>query len=113
MFQNSFLPDVPPDQMRGVFALLTLIANPNSQAAIDFLQKLSAEKDAAVAALTQSQQNNADTARLAATVTDIERRELALAERELALSQASADLERRRSEFNEHVKKLAALVPKV
>jgi hypothetical protein len=113
MFANVILPDVPVDQMRGLFSLLTLIANPNSQAAIDFLTKLSAEKDAAIAALNQSQMNVAEAARLAATVTDLEAREIALAERELKLAEAQAELERRRSEFNDNLRKLAALAPKV
>jgi hypothetical protein len=50
-------------------ALLLLIGNPQSQAAAEFLSKLSAEKDAAISAPNQSQQNNADTARLDAVDT--------------------------------------------
>jgi hypothetical protein len=43
-------------------------------------------------------------------VADLERREIALAERELKLSQASADLDRRRAEFNKHVQDMVAAV---
>jgi hypothetical protein len=111
MFQNVILPDVPVDQMRGVFALLSLIGNPQSQAATEFLQKLSAEKDAAVAALNQSQLNNADTARLAATVSDLQAREAALAERETALADARAALERDRAAFQATMKSIADLAP--
>jgi hypothetical protein len=50
MFQNVILPEASIGEMRGVSALLTLIANPQSEAAQAFLARLSAEKDAAEAA---------------------------------------------------------------
>ncbi|HEX8838264.1 MAG TPA: hypothetical protein VF748_15080 [Candidatus Acidoferrum sp.] len=49
-FGNVVLPDVTSDQMRGVWALLDLIATPRSQEAQDFLEQLIAVKAAAVEA---------------------------------------------------------------
>jgi hypothetical protein len=86
-------------------ALLMLIGNPQSQAAADFLAKLSAEKDAAVAALNQSQLNHSETARLAATISDLEKREIALAERE-------ATLTARETAFKATMQRIANLAPK-
>jgi predicted ABC-class ATPase len=110
MFQNSFLPDVTPNDMRGVMSLLALIANPESKAAIEFLAKLSAEKDQAVAALNQSAANVGEAARLAATVSDLEAREIALAGRETALAEAQAAHNLRVGEFRAHAQAMAAAV---
>jgi hypothetical protein len=108
MFANVILPDVPVDQMRGLFALLGLIANPNSKAAADFLQRLSDEKDAAIAEKHQASVHRAEAERLHAAMSGLEAQKISLAERELALSQASADLERRRSEFMATMRTIAA-----
>lgn len=54
MFQNVIMPEVSLSEMRGVMALLALIGNPQSQASAEFLKKLSAEKDEAVAAAAKA-----------------------------------------------------------
>ena len=109
MFMNSFLPDVPIDHMRGVMALLALIGNPQSQAAAEFLQKLSIEKDQAVEASKQAQVDRAAAEQAIAVRNDLDRRERALAEREAQLALMKADLERREGELRGHLKTLSAL----
>src|SRR5258708_5907483 len=111
MFQNVILPDVPPDQMRGIFSLLQLIANSQSQTAADFLTRLSAEKDAAVEAAKRAATDRAETERLAREMSNFPAREAALAQRELALAADRADLDRRNADFNDRLRKLAALAP--
>ncbi len=64
-FQNVIMPDTTPNEMRGVMALLALIGNPQSRAAADFLEKLSAEKDAAVEATKRAAADKAEAATLA------------------------------------------------
>lgn len=54
MFQNVIMPEVTLNDMKGVMSLLALIGNPQSQAATEFLKKISEEKDAAVASATQA-----------------------------------------------------------
>jgi chromosome segregation ATPase len=46
-FQNVIMPDVTTHEMRGVWGLLALLGNPKAREAQAFLEKLSAEKDAA------------------------------------------------------------------
>jgi chromosome segregation protein len=47
---NSVMSGTTVDDLRGVWALLSLISNPQSETALAFLAKLSAEKDEAVEA---------------------------------------------------------------
>jgi hypothetical protein len=108
MFANVILPDVPVDQMRGLFALLQLIANPSSQAAIDLLQKLSAEKDAAVSALTQIAVERAEIDRRNSVLATLEAREAAVSERERQLATTQADIDRKTADFNARMKAVAA-----
>lgn len=164
MFQNVLLPSVPVDQMHGVMALLALIGNPQSEAAAEFLKKLSEEKDHTIEVSKKVAEDRAESERLhretkdkhasivdrlsqmeadlreritahataaeslthreeylavkqtqhdsdvAAHRKDVEAasashsvRETALAERELKLAEAHADLERRTAEFNKHM----------
>jgi hypothetical protein len=108
MFANVILPDVPVDQMRGLFALLTLIANPQSQAASDFLAKLSEEKDAAIEAAKQAAADRAKTEELARELAGMQAREAPLVQREAALAEASVSLENRSAAFNARMQAVAA-----
>lgn len=49
-FGNVLIPETNASEIKGLWALLDLINNPKSKEAQEFLEKLSAEKDAAVAA---------------------------------------------------------------
>jgi hypothetical protein len=108
MFSNVILPDVPIDQMRGLFSLLTLIANPESKAASDLLTKLSAEKDAAVATLAAIAVERAEIERRSAALATLEAREAAVVARETQLATAQADVDRRTTSLNERLKAIAA-----
>jgi chromosome segregation ATPase len=59
MFNAVIMPEVSINEMRGVLSLLDLIGNPKSKAAAEFLQKLSAEKDAAVEAAAKASTDSA------------------------------------------------------
>src|SRR5262245_38461213 len=116
MFANVILPDVPVDQMRGLMALLSLIASPEAKASADFLAKLSAEKDAAVATLTQVAIERAEIERRGTALAALEAREIAVSQRETQLAAAQADLDRRTAAFNARMAAVAAAVnsmPKV
>ncbi len=107
MFQNVILPDVPVDQTRGLFSLLTLIANPQSKAASDLLTKLSEEKDTAVATLAQIAVERSEIERRAVALTTLEAREVAVAAREAQLSTAQADVDRRTKSLNDRLVAIA------
>jgi hypothetical protein len=109
-FQNVIMPDVTLSEMRGVMALLSLIAAPEAKAAADFLAKLSAEKDAAVEAAKQAAADRLETERLARELSTARAREAGLAERERLLAAAQVELERRTAEFNGRVKTLVTAV---
>ncbi len=109
MFANVILPDVPVDQMRGLFSLLSLIANSQSQTAADFLTRLSAEKDAAVEAAKQAATDRAAAEALHREMPDITARQVVLIERERILAEGQADLARRESEHRSRLQSLAAL----
>jgi hypothetical protein len=94
--------------MKGVFSLLTLIGNPQAQAAADFLAKLSAEKDAAVTTLAAIAVERAEIERRAAALATVEARETAVAQREQQLATAQADIDRKVKSFNERMKAVAA-----
>ena len=110
MFANVILPEVPVDQMRGVLSLLTLIANPQAQAAGEFLKKLSEEKDAAAELRRQAAQDRAEAERLLATVHAIKDREILLAEGELRLAEAQQSLARDKARHREVVDAFTAAV---
>jgi hypothetical protein len=108
MFQNVILPEVTVSEMRGLMTLLTLIGNGQSQAAADFLAKLSAEKDAAVATLAAIAVERAEIEKRNSALATLEARELAVAQREAQLATAQADIDRRTTALNERLKAIAA-----
>ncbi|SRR5258708_66447 len=110
MFQNVILPDVPPDQMRGIFSLLQLIANSESKAAAEFFQKLSAEKDAAIEAAKQAAADRAATEALARELSNLAVREAALLEGQAALARERAAIDLKVAEFDARMKALVAAV---
>lgn len=57
MFQNIIMPQTTTDDLRGLMALLSLIATPESADAASFLATLSEEKDAAVAAAVAAKED--------------------------------------------------------
>ncbi len=107
MFQNVILPDVPVDQMRGLMSLLHLISNHQSQAAADFLIKLSIEKDAAIEAAKQAAADRAKTEELARELTSLQAREASLTERERVLAEAQSAHDLRVVDFNARVQAMA------
>lgn len=58
-FGNVVLPETTVHEMKGLWALLDLINNPQSKQAQEFLEKLGAEKDAAVAAAKSAADDHA------------------------------------------------------
>lgn len=58
-FGNVVIPETTVHEMKGIWALLDLINNPQSKDAQAFLEKLSAEKDAAVAAAKSAADDHA------------------------------------------------------
>src|SRR6266446_587005 len=113
MFANVILPEVTVSEMRGVMALLALIANPESKTAADFLMKLATEKDAAIEAARAAATDRVATEALARELTTLQAREAAVTQRESALADAQADLGRREAEHRSRVQALVAIASAV
>ncbi len=106
-FNHSFMPDVAVSEMRGIMSLLHLIANSESKTALDFLTKLSSEKDAAIEAAKQAAADRAKTEELARELTGMQAREASLTERERVLAEAQTAHDRRVADFNARVQAMA------
>ncbi|SRR5258708_1144313 len=110
MFANVILPEVTVSEMRGLFALLSLIANPDSKVAAEFLAKLSAEKDAAVEAARAAAADRTATEALARELSNLAVREAALLEGQIALARERAAIDLKVAEFDARMKALVTAV---